>query len=247
MSLITVSIVSHGHAALLPALLEDLSACPEVGEVILTRNIPEPDIGHPKPGWLRIIDNAEPRGFASNHNAAFRQVKTCYFAILNPDVRFMGNPFPALIACMESQNAALCAPAVVNPAGELEDSTRQFPTVATLLLKALGFHDGRLNYVLGDPPLRVPWVAGMFLLVRSSDYAAVGGFDEGFFLYYEDVDLCARLTEAGRPIMLCPGVRIVHDARRASRRDLQHMAWHAASMTRYFRKHFWRSYRQTAE
>jgi len=70
--------------------------------------------------------------------------------------------------------------------------------------------------------------------LRASDYAALGGFDEGFFLYYEDVDLCARLWRGGREVVLCPEVQVVHDARRASRRHLRHMRWHAASMARYF-------------
>lgn len=66
------------------------------------------------------------------------------------------------------------------------------------------------------------------------------GFDPGK-KNPEDVDLCARLWRSGRRVMLCPAVRVVHDARRASRRDLRHMRWHAASMARYFRKHALRS------
>ena len=57
----------------------------------------------------------------------------------------------------------------------------------------------------------------MFMLVRSADYMAVGGFDEGFFLYYEDVDICARLWRSGRKVVICPEAIVVHDARRASR------------------------------
>lgn len=234
---ITVSIVSHGHGALLPGLLADLAACPEVSAVVLTRNIPEPDIAFAQTECLMLIDNPLPKGFGANHNAAFRAARTPFFLVLNPDVRLEGNPFPALLACLADERFALCAPAVVNPAGALEDSARQFPSLADLALKALGRYDGRVHYALGDPPRAVPWVAGMFMLVRRTDYADLGGFDEGFFLYYEDVDLCARLWRSGRRVMLCPTVRVVHDARRASRRDLRHMRWHAASMARYFYKH----------
>lgn len=234
---ITVSIVSHGHGALLPGLLEDLAACPEVSSVILTRNIPEPDIIAARSERLTVIDNPRPQGFGANHNAAFRAAHTPFFLVLNPDVRLAGNPFPALLACLEDERVALCAPAVVNPAGALEDSARRFPSLADLTLKALGRYDGRLQYALGDPPRTAPWVAGMFMLIRGTDYADLGGFDEGFFLYYEDVDLCARLWRSGRRVMLCPAVRVVHDARRASRRDLRHMRWHAVSMARYFRRH----------
>lgn len=247
MGQITVSIVSHGHGVLLPGLLADLSSCPDVDKVIVTRNIPEPALEIVRPGWLVVIDNPEPKGFGANHNAAFHLVQTTYFAVLNPDIRLVGNPFPVLLASLEHDGTALCAPAVVNPAGSLEDSARHFPSLIDLALKALHRYDGRMHYVLGDAPLSASWVAGMFMLLRSSDYAALTGFDEGFFLYYEDVDLCARLWKSGRSVMLCPNVHVVHDARRASRRNPRHMAWHAASMARYFRKHFWLPFRRPAE
>lgn len=237
MGSVTVSIVSHGHGALLPGLLDDLAACPEVSRVILTRNIPEPDIAAALTKHVILIDNPRPQGFGANHNAAFRHARTPFFVIINPDVRFAGNPFPALLACMEAEQVALCAPAVVNPDGAQEDSARLFPSPVDLMLKALGRYDGRLRYALGDPPRSAPWVAGMFMLIRVKDYAELDGFDEDFFLYYEDVDLCARLWRSGRWVMLCPAVHVVHDARRASRRNLRHMCWHAASMARYLRKH----------
>lgn len=234
---ITVSIVSHGHGALLPGLLEDLAACPEVGRILLTRNIPDPyDMSAPNER-VTVIDNLRARGFGANHNAAFRRSGSPFFAVLNPDIRLDGNPFPELLASMEDGRVALSAPAVINPAGGLEDSAREFPSVGDLIRKAFGRYEGRLQYALGDPPRPAPWVAGMFMLLRAADYASLGGFDEDYFLYYEDVDLCARMWKAGRGVMLCPAAHVVHDARRASRRDLRHMRWHAASMARYFRKH----------
>lgn len=237
---VTVSIVSHGHGALLPGLLEDLAACPEISAVVLTRNIAEPDNVRARPERLKVIDNLRPKGFGANHNAAFREARTPFFLVLNPDARLEGNPFPTLLSCLEDESVALCAPAVVNPAGGLEDSARKFPSIIDLGLKALGRYDGRLQYEPGDPPRAVPWVAGMFMLLRSADYAALSGFDERFFLYYEDVDLCARIWRSGRRVVLCPEVQIAHDARRASRCNFRHLRWHVASATRYFRKHGFR-------
>lgn len=245
MGQITVSIVSHGHGALLPGLLSDLAACPEVASVIVTRNIPETPLEIVRPGWQVTIDNTNPKGFGANHNAAFQYVQTPYFAVLNPDIRLVGNPFPVLLESLERGGAALCAPAVINPAGGLEDSARHFPSIVELALKALRRYDGRLHYALGDSPLQAPWVAGMFMLLSSPTYAALNGFDEGFFLYYEDVDLCARIWKSVRRVMLCPAVHVIHDARRASRRNPRHMAWHAASMARYFRKHFWLAFQRS--
>lgn len=239
---VTVSIVSHGHGALLPGLLSDLATCPEIERVIITRNIPGREVAGVTPGRVLVIDNPRPKGFGANHNAAFRNSSTPYFAVINPDIRFGQNPFPALLNSMKNENVALCAPCVVNPEGELEDSARQFPTVLGLAKKILGGHDGRLQFTLGETPRSVPWIAGMFMLFRSADYAAVSGFDEGYFLYYEDVDLCARLRKSGRDLMLCPEVWVEHDARRASHSNLRHLGWHLASVVRYVLKY--RAYRK---
>src|SRR5574337_1970641 len=117
--LIAVSIVSHGHGALLPPLLADLAACPAVTAVILTHNIPEADIYLPAapPYSLSLLRNASPKGFGANHNAAFAHCATPFFCVLNPDVRMQRDPFPALLEVLQDERVALCAPAVVAPDG----------------------------------------------------------------------------------------------------------------------------------
>jgi N-acetylglucosaminyl-diphospho-decaprenol L-rhamnosyltransferase len=104
----------------------------------------------------------------------------------------------------------------------------------------LGGGGGRYSFEVGDETFDADWVAGMFMLFRADDYRALGGFDEGFFLYYEDVDICARLWKAGRPVLACPKAQVIHDARRASRQNLRYMRWHAGSMARYLGKHWLR-------
>jgi GT2 family glycosyltransferase len=74
----------------------------------------------------------------------------------------------------------------------------------------------------------------MFMLLDSKAFRTLGGFDERFFLYYEDVDLCCRIRLAGCSLTICPAVNVVHDARRASHRNLRFMKWHLASMIRFF-------------
>lgn len=241
MGLITASIVSHGQGGLLPGLLADLASCPEVSKVILVRNLPEPMIDtrafEEASREIVLVDNPRPRGFSANHNAALSSVDTPYFLVLNPDVRLSGNPFPGLLACMGDDDIALCAPAVVTPSGEMEDNVRSFPTPSGLFMKLLGMDSSPIHNEATRISIAVPWVAGMFMLFRRRDYAALGGFDEGFYLYYEDVDICARLWNAGRKVAFCPGEKVIHDARRASRHDLRHAAWHVSSIFRYFRKH----------
>jgi len=236
---ITVSVVSHGHGGMVQNLLEDLRSCPEVSRIIVTRNIPEPTVFAAVDG-VEIIENVYPKGFAANHNAAFTRCETEYYCVLNPDIRLPENPFPRLLDALRTRRAALAAPLIVAPDGNIEDSIRHFPTISRLTTKALGFADGRYEVAAGDPPLFPDWVAGMFLLFRAEDFAAIKGFDDRFFLYYEDVDICARLWRSGRRIVACPATRAIHDAQRASRRNLRHMRWHLRSMARYFAKHLGR-------
>ena len=236
---IDVSVVSHGHGHVVGKLVADLKSFPEIGRIIVTRNIADAD-GVVESDRVLLIQNVTPKGFGANHNAAFVNATATFFCVLNPDIEFRFNPFPALITSLYGCGASMLAPAVVNSTGSPEDSARYFPTVKQLVSKMFGWHDGRYALQPSQSTSPVDWVAGMFMLFRVEDFKAIGGFDEEFFLYYEDVDICARLWKTGRPVMICPQVQVVHDAQRASRKNLQFMKWHAASMARYFWKYWGR-------
>jgi N-acetylglucosaminyl-diphospho-decaprenol L-rhamnosyltransferase len=238
---ITVSIVSHGQGRLVAALLEDLECCQNTSAIILTQNILEDDIPCPASlqSRLRVNRNERPCGFATNHNQAFRFCETSMFAILNPDIRLRGDPFPHLAQALEMSSGGVIAPAVRNSGGGFEDSARNFPTLLGLLRKLIGLGDGSVVSE-GTSPTDVDWVAGMFLLFPASVYRELKGLDEGFFLYYEDVDICIRIWRSNRHVILHPGVTVIHDARRASRRKLHYMKWHLSSMLRFFVMHAWR-------
>ncbi|TNF54783.1 MAG: glycosyltransferase family 2 protein [Burkholderiales bacterium] len=236
-----LSIVSHRQAHLAKQLLADLNHCQTPERLVLTCNTPEREpLALPSGG--QRIDNTAPLGFAGNHNQAFRHCREDFFCVLNADLRLPGDPFPQLLARMDDPKVGVVAPMVLSPAGAVEDNARQFPTVGSLLRKAAGGPDGRYAVQPSPhaPAVEVDWVAGMFLLFRAEAFRDVGGFDDKFFLYYEDVDICARLWKAGWKVLLSPDITVVHDAQRASRRDPQYMAWHASSMTRYFFKHLGR-------
>jgi N-acetylglucosaminyl-diphospho-decaprenol L-rhamnosyltransferase len=242
--MISISIVSHGHAEYVDNLLLRLAEFyAEIDfEVILTKNIPEQntiDFSN-LPFPIILIQNPCAKGFGSNHNAAFKCCHGKWFCVMNPDVVLNDNPFPLLLRELMVADAAVIAPATLAPTGEIEDSVRHFPNLRSLFSKFSGFSDGCYRFGIKDPTFSPDWVAGMFMLFHSVDFERINGFDEKFFLYYEDVDICARLWKAGRPVMACPKVTIVHDARRTSRKNLRYMRWHVASMIRYFWKHWGR-------
>jgi hypothetical protein len=233
--LTSVSIVSHGHAVLVAPLLNDLQKhrATEI-EVILTLNLEESLPFDPDSFAfsIKLIRNAGPRGFAANHNSAFQAARGEYFCVLNPDIRLNADPFPALLEELKDRSVGAVAPLILAPDGSIEDSARPFPTVSSLLRKALGIAPKRY-YEIGSTSISPDWVGGMFILFRKESFAAVGGFDAKYHLYYEDVDLCERLRLRGYDIRLVPGASAVHFARRQSRREVKYMLWHLHSMARY--------------
>ena len=232
---VTISVVSHRQNALVNQLLGDVQrVCAGRATLVLTQNVPDPEPF--AAGKLDcpadIIVNPERKGFGANHNAAFARCRTPYFCVCNPDIRLPADPFPALLGNFSNENAAVAGPVVRDPAGRVEDSARRFPTAASLLKKL--FVEVRVpDYPADRGPLEVDWLAGMFLLFRSDASRAVGGFDEAYFLYYEDVDICRRLRKAGKHAVYDPRAEVVHDARRASRREPGLALQHLKSMLRF--------------
>lgn len=233
---VSISVVSHLQGALLPDLLADIAAQSDTTvEVIVTLNIPEVlqfDPGaYPFP--VRIIKNDIRKGFGANHNSAFLQACGEHFCVINPDVRFSGNPLPQLMTALADRSIGVAAPLIVNPTGEIEDSARRFPTPFSILSKLVSGNRGA-DYPVGNALMYPDWIAGMFMLFRADVYRQCAGFDEDYFLYYEDVDLCWRLSRLGLKRALMPTVRVIHDARRTSHRNLRYLRWHLSSMLRFF-------------
>jgi N-acetylglucosaminyl-diphospho-decaprenol L-rhamnosyltransferase len=232
-----VSVVSHGQNRLVNLLLRDLAAFESSRpRILVTQNIPEAEPLE-APAGAEVIVNTQPKGFGANHNAAFRRCTSELFCVVNPDIRLHLDPFPALASALHALRAGVAGPLVRDPEGRVEDSARRFPTLRSLFDKARAGASGP-EYAADRGPCVVDWVAGMFMLFRSEAYRRAGGFDERFFLYYEDVDICRRLGVLGYPCAYQPEASVTHDARRASRRNLKLMAIHAASLARYLARRY---------
>ena len=234
--MIAVSIVSHGHGDMVEHLVGRLLHYSQVKRLVLTLNVPE-SLSLPTEERLTIIRNPSPKGFGANHNAAFGFCDQPFFCVLNPDVELAENPFPLLLEALSRHGASLIAPMVRTRSGEWEDNARHFPTVRSLMLKALFQERGCYPMDSGQDTSFPDWVAGMFMLFDSNDYDQLKGFDQGFHLYYEDVDICARTWASGMKVAACARVNVIHDARRDSRRNVAYLYWHLRSMIRYLRKY----------
>jgi GT2 family glycosyltransferase len=228
-----LSIVSHGHGPYLEKLVEQLESNLQLKGVhlVVTLNKHDEFFSFDNKNThnlqLSIIRNKIPLGFGANHNQAFKECKTNWFAILNPDLSIPTDIFTPMIISAVAKGATLVAPGVIDSNGVNQDSVRSNITPWSLIMRRLhmaqesNLDDGRFH-----------WFAGMFYLVNSNEYNQIGGFDENFFLYCEDYDLCARMHLSGKLLIYMPNLTIIHDARRASWNSLKHLFLHVSSLLR---------------
>ena len=237
MPTISVSVVSHGQNELVKHLVDDLVGLHRHDlEILITYNVPEAKID--TVGYADILEmfNEVPKGFGANHNYAAKVARGKYFCVINPDVRLLEDPFDTLIRTVAVPDVAIVGPKVVRDDGVLEDNTRRFVTVWTLARRILFSSYRRAS--LGKPVRFEPdWIAGMFMFFRKDMFQRLGGFDESFFLYYEDVDICARAWLKNFRVVFDPDVCVVHEARRASHRQIKYLVWHIKSIFRFLAKY----------
>lgn len=237
----SISIVSHGHGEYIISLLMDLAKLrrPDI-EVILTWNLAGEKIDFDRKSFpfpIRSVRNDTPKGFAANHNAAFRLSTGVNFVILNPDISLPKDPFVFLVPILENHSPCICAPLIKTQNGEIEDSARFFPTPLILIKKAAAKivkHKLKLERVPEDQNMLNPdWIAGMFMVIPHSIYKKLGGLSERYYLYYEDVDFCARARQAGIEVYVSKLASVVHYAQRKSHNDWQFFRWHVESALRF--------------
>ena len=236
----TISIVSHGQAEHCALLLADLAAhaAPSIAKLILTQNVPgslPPLSGLPFP--VEVIENTQPKGFGENHNHAFARVTTDYFAVMNPDLRIASDPFPALAERLADPSVGIAAPLVREASGTVADFARPLVSPWEVLRR-------RVSASVDPAQLARPdWIAGMFLAFRRGAYADLQGFDTRYFLYCEDVDICARARLRGMHLAMAGDVSVTHLAQRESRRSLRYLWLHVSSLFRFWASPVYREYR----
>lgn len=238
---VVVSVVSHGHGPAVQPLLHALAAgvrtdASPVRRVVLTCNLPEADPVPPQGGWpfaLQMVHNARPNGFGANHNRALAGAAEPFVCVLNPDVVLACEPFAALAQAAGQPGTGCAYPLQVDAQGALQDSERELPTPAALWRRR----------ALRRRELRVDWVNAACLLLPQPVWQTLGGFDESYFMYCEDVDLCLRLRLAGLTLARVP-VQIEHAGQRASHRQAAHLHWHIRSLLRLWRSPVYRQARQ---
>jgi len=226
-------VVSHGHREMVSSLLRQLAdlSDADVGRVVVTHNLPDDDLDKPPQARYEFVQlhNANPLGFSANHNRAFKHCETPYFAVLNPDIEFQfGNPFPVLIEAMiDDARLGAVAPALVQPGTLHVEPNRRIVTPLELVLRRLPGY---------KPPAEPDWLVGAFLLIRSDMYKVLGGFDEGFRLYCEDVEFGVRMRSSGWAIRRIEIAKVIHLTQRRSHSAFKFGLLHLMSLFRFWAK-----------
>jgi len=179
---------------------------------------------HPECLW---IFNTENVGYAKGSNRGMAQVAADYYLILNPDIVVQPGGLDRLLDFADRHpRAGIVGPQLLNEDGSIQDSCRRFYTLGTLLMRRtiLGkiFRDSRIerHHLMRDFDHQsnrpVDWMLGGCLLVRRSAMQRTGPMDERFFLYFEDVDWCYRMWQAGFEVQYTSEARFMHRHRRSS-------------------------------
>ena len=195
----------------------------------------------------RLIRNRENVGFSRANNQGLREAAGAYVLILNSDAELAPGALPALVALLDARpRVAAVGPRTLNPDGTVQVSfgPALTPVAEWRQRRLVRGVERRDPAALAEAEAhaaveREPdWVSGSCLLARKDALDSVGGFDESFFLYEEDVDLCLRLRRAGWTVVFTPAAAVVHHLGRSMQTDPARvrLEYHRSHL-RYYRKH----------
>lgn len=218
-------------------------------ELIVTNNSPEQPLKLESDSRLTVrVFEAPNIGFAAGVNHALRHSNGDRIMIANPDVTVQPDTLAAACDYLDAHpEVGIVLPRLINPDGTDQASIRRFYTWPVVLfartpLRALGYRpkffcEYLYDSLPRDQPIDVDWGIGAAMFLRRADCEG-GIFDERFFLYFEDVDLCLRTWQRGRRVVYCPHLACLHAHRRASSNPFSGAGWmHLRSMVRFIRKH----------
>lgn len=230
---LTILIVNYNSGALTHSCLESLfkHALPAATEVIVIDNASRDDsVGFLRADWpeIKVVANEVNRGLAGAVNQGIQLARGEYILLLNPDVIAFPGAVTTLVEFMDAQpRVGIAGGQLLSPNGKLQHSAFRFYRPSTILYRRTWLgrtKTGRAEisrFLMEDfdhtSVRRVEWLMGSCYMLRAAAIAEVGGMDEHFFLYFEDVDWCRRFWEKGWHVAYVPQARFSHFHQRRSR------------------------------
>jgi len=255
MNPLSVIIVNYRSGLILPNCLDNLFKSDPLLEfdVLVINNDLAADLTQvEKRSWPRVSFMQSPSnlGFAAAVNSGIRRSREEFILLINPDITVLPGSIQALLDTMYSHpGAGIVMPLLRNPDGGLQYSCRGFYSFSTLLLRRSPLRWFYSNHPLvrkhlmldwkHDSLAEVDWGLGAAMLLRRSAIEGCGLFDERFFLYFEDVDMCLRMWRHGWKVLYNPASTMLHIHRRDSAGHWLHPAkWqHFLSLLKFVGKH----------
>jgi len=208
-----------------------------------------PEIVRERWPQVQIIVNTTPQGFGANVNQAIAASDARYYLVMNPDVVLLAGAIEAMVNYLDMHpDVGVCGPKTLYPDGSLQATCRRFPHWGTVVWRWLKldklvqpeFYRRFLMLEWDHTDSReVDWVMGSCMLLRPQAFAALSGFDEDFFMYYEDIDFCRRMWQAGFSVAYVVEAVVIHTYQRHSAQGLFNPLTieHIRSILRYRGKH----------
>ncbi|OQX81758.1 MAG: hypothetical protein B6D56_01400 [Candidatus Omnitrophica bacterium 4484_70.1] len=254
MDLSIIVINWNGERYLKNCLSKVFQACREIlYEVIVVDNASEDtslSYLRTQGGKIKLIENSENIGFGKAANQAVAKAKGKYIVIMNPDVEVDKESFRLMISFLESNpQIGIVGPCILNPDGSLQrlgGGASPLSLWASFchyfflfaIFKNISFFRGIYISRLPNKPQSVGWVSGACFMIRRETFLRLDGFDEDFFMYSEDVDLCVRAKKRGWQIYYLPQAKVVHYIGGSTRQAWDKIIARQGNNTvRLFRKH----------
>lgn len=190
-------------------------------------------------------------GYGKGHNIAIKraiELGANYHVVINPDIYWNDKVIESLCKFMNAQpNVGLVMPKILYPSGELQYLCKLLPTPIDLIFRRFipikSFQNRRnyyyeLHWADYNRVMEIPSLSGCFMFMRCSILKSVGGFDERYFMYAEDLDLCRRIGEISKT-MFYPMVTVVHEYKKGSYKNKKLLKYHIISVIKYFNKWGW--------
>ncbi len=192
---------------------------------------------------VSYFDIGENLGFGKGHNYVLPLLDSDYHAIVNPDILLKYETFlPILTYMNENPDVGMVIPNITDEFGVRQAVYRKELTISDILIRIFCKKlfrkrdlDHTLQYKDYTKPFQVPFGQGSFLVIRTDLFRELGGFDEGFFMYLEDADLCKRVNDVSK-LMYIPDATVIHKWKQGSHKSIRLLIYHLRSIKYYFQK-----------
>ena len=182
------------------------------------------------------------KGFGKAHNLVLNKINSDFHLILNPDVEFQSNVISNLIKVLLNEpKVSFITPKVLYPNKEIQFVCRKHPTFFDLINRKLKISKKNIRKnEYQDQDLEHPFypdfIHGCFMLFKTEDFKRLKGFDERYFLYMEDADMCRKIDDIGKKKLFYPKIEITHQHQKGSSKSVKLFLFHLSSAFKYFLK-----------